>query len=233
MNLFKKINSPKSQKMDKLYTLCNNIQIAFQSLLWLLFFFWLDFDLYTYILNDYFIIKIIFGIFLMFSHLNLFQNLYRLIERDSIYKSNNDKELENISEKHDYTSCKKCNIFRPIRTHHCRYCNKCILEMDHHCFILNKCIGKNNYKIFIKYLIFVEFNTSLILGSSLYVSYNYYSQLSLYRLIKYVLLSLASFIGSVSLYFYLIFQAYLCLSNLTTLEFLYPKLRLTNRKIDS
>ena len=73
----------------------------------------------------------------------------------------NDKELENISEKHDFTSCKKCNIFRPKRTHHCRYCNKCILDMDHHCFSLNKCIGKNNYNIYIKYLIFVELNTSL------------------------------------------------------------------------
>ena len=148
-----------------------------------------------------------------------------------LYINDNDKELENISEKHDYTSCKKCNKFRPKRAHHCRFCNKCILEMDHHCFSLNKCIGKNNYAIYIKYLIFVELNTSLLFGSSLYVCYNYYSQLSIYYLIKYVLISIASFLCSATLYLYLIFLAYLYLSNLTTLEFLYPKLRLNSQNL--
>ena len=215
--------------MDKLHKLFGNIQITLQFLLWLLIFFWLDFDLFTYILNDYLTIKIFIALLLMISHLFLFQYLYNLIEIGSIYKSDNDKELENISEKHDFTSCKKCNIFRPKRAHHCRYCNKCILDMDHHCFTLNKCIGKNNYKIYIKYLIFVELNISLVFGSSLYVCYNYYSQLTLYALIKYVLLSIISFLGSVSLYFYLLFQIYLYLSNLTTLEFIYPKLRINNK----
>ena len=158
--------------MDKLHKLFSNIQITLQFLLWLLIFFCLDFDLFTYILNDYLTIKIFIALLLMISHLYLFQYLYNLIEIDSIYKSDNDKELENISEKHDFTSCKKCNIFRPKRAHHCRYCNKCILDMDHHCFTLNKCIGKNNYKIYIKYLIFVELNISLVFGSSLYVCYN-------------------------------------------------------------
>ena len=215
--------------MDKLHKLFSNIQITLQFLLWLLIFFWLDFDLFTYILNDYLTIKIFIALLLMISHLYLFQYLYNLIEIDSIYKSDNDKELENISEKHDFTSCKKCNIFRPKRAHHCRYCNKCILDMDHHCFTLNKCIGKKSYKIYIKYLIFVELNISLVFGSSLYVCYNYYSQLTLYALIKYVLLSIISFLGSVSLYFYLLFQIYLYLSNLTTLEFIYPKLRINNK----
>ena len=218
--------------MDKLYTIFNNIQIAFQLLLWVLVFFWLDFDLFTYMLNDYLIFKIFFGIFLMFCQLYLFQYLHNLVKVDSIYKIDNNVELENISEKHDFTSCKKCNIFRPKRAHHCRYCNKCILDMDHHCFALNKCIGKNNYKIYIKYLVFVELNTTLIFGSSLYVCYNYHSEISLYSLIKYVLISIASFLGSATLYFYLLFQAYLSFSNLTTLEFIYPKLRLNKQHIN-
>ena len=214
--------------MDKLYAIFNNIQISFQVLLWVLAFFWLDFELYTYILNDYFIIKSIFGITLMVCQLYLFIFLYRLFKVDSIYKIDNDKELENISEKHDFTSCKKCNLFRPKRSHHCRYCNKCILDMDHHCFTLNKCIGKNNYNIYIKYLIFVELNTSLLFGLCLYVCYNYYAELSLYELIKYVLLCIASFLGSTTLYFYLLFQAFLYFSNMTTLEFIYPKLRINS-----
>ena len=170
--------------MDKMNLLLRNIQISLQILLWIFLFYSLDFDLFTYMFNDKIIIKSIFGIGLMLIQLYLFQNLYNLVEIDSVYINDNDKELENISEKHDYTSCKKCNKFRPKRAHHCRFCNKCILEMDHHCFSLNKCIGKNNYAIYIKYLIFVELNTSLLFGSSLYVCYNYYSQLSIYYLIK-------------------------------------------------
>ena len=214
--------------MDKLYAIINNIQISFQVLLWVCVFFWIDFDIFTYILNDNFIIKTIFGISLIICHLYLFVYLYRLVKVDSIYKIDNDKELENISEKHDFTSCKKCNLFRPKRSHHCRYCNKCILDMDHHCFTLNKCIGKNNYNIYIKYLIFVELNTSLLFGLCLYVCYNYYAELSLYALIKYALLCFASFLGSTTLYFYLLFQAYLYFSNMTTLEFIYPKLRINS-----
>ena len=217
--------------MDKLNLMLSNIQISLQVLLWVFLFCSLDFDLFTYILNDEIIIKSIFGMILMFSQLYLFQNLYNLVEVDSIYINDNDKELENISENHDYTSCKKCNKFRPKRAHHCRFCNKCILEMDHHCFSLNKCIGKNNYKIYIKYLIFIELNISLLFGSSLYVCYNNYSQLSPYYLIKYVLMTIGSFLGSVTLYLYLIFLAYLYLSNLTTLEFIYPKLRLIRQNL--
>ena len=217
--------------MDKMNLLLRNIQISLQILLWIFLFYSLDFDLFTYMFNDKIIIKSIFGIGLMLIQLYLFQNLYNLVEIDSVYINDNDKELENISEKHDYTSCKKCNKFRPKRAHHCRFCNKCILEMDHHCFSLNKCIGKNNYAIYIKYLIFVELNTSLLFGSSLYVCYNYYSQLSIYYLIKYVLISIASFLCSATLYLYLIFLAYLYLSNLTTLEYLYPKLRLASQNL--
>ena len=197
--------------MDFFYSMLNNIYIIFQVILWALIFFWLDFDLFTYILNDHLMIKTILGIILGCSHLFLFRYLF--------------------NEKHDFTSCKRCNIFRPRRTHHCRYCNRCILEMDHHCFILNKCIGKNNYRLFIKYLIFMEANTTSVCIIASIVCYNYFSELSLYELIKYVLLAIASFLGSGSLYLYLLFHVYLYRLNYTTLEFIYPKLRPSSQKL--
>ena len=202
-------------------------------LFWIIIFFWLDFDLFTYILKDYLPIKVILGIIMGCIQIFLFRYLYNLTDIDSIYVPDNEsKELENISEKHDFTSCKKCNILRPRKSHHCRYCNKCILEMDHHCFSINKCIGKNNYKLFIQYLIFMEINTTCTFGITLYVCYIYHSELSIYDLIKYVLLTIVSCFGSIILYFYLIFQVYLSLSNLTTLEFIYPKLRLSSQKLN-
>ena len=215
----------------KIVSILNNFQILSQVILWLIIFFWIDFDLFTYMFNDYYILKIITSIVLLSNQLFLFQNLHNLNSVDSIYIGDNDKELENISEKHDFTSCKKCNIYRPKRTHHCRYCNKCILDMDHHCFIINKCIGKNNYKLYVNYLIFVEINTSLIFGITLYVCYNYFSEFNLYLLIKYILLIIISFVASVALYFYLIFLAYLYFYNLTTLEYVYPKLRLKSKML--
>ena len=217
--------------MKIVYSILNNFQILSQVILWLIIFFWIDFDLFTYMFNDYFILKIITSIVLLSNQLFLFQNLHNLNSVDSIYIGDNDKELENISEKHDFTSCKKCNIYRPKRTHHCRYCNKCILDMDHHCFIINKCIGKNNYKLYVNYLIFVEINTSLIFGITLCVCYNYFSEFNLYLLIKYILLIIISFVASVALYFYLIFLAYLYFYNLTTLEYVYPKLRLKSKML--
>ena len=214
-------------------TLINNIQILLQIIFWLVIFYWLDFDLFTYILNENHKLKIILGISLGCSHLFLFRYLYHLFEVDSIFiPDNSNKELENISEKHDFTSCRKCNVFRPRRTHHCQYCNRCILDMDHHCFTLNKCIGKNNYIFFIKYLISMEANTTLFFGICFYVLYYFYSEINLYSLIKYILLAIASFIGSVSLYFYLLFHVYLYFVNLTTLEFIYPKLRLSMQKLN-
>jgi len=49
----------------------------------------------------------------------------------------------------EWTKCKKCNITRPPRCHHCSVCNRCILRFDHHCVWLNNCIGQNNYRSFL------------------------------------------------------------------------------------
>jgi len=45
--------------------------------------------------------------------------------------------------------CKKCDIERPPRAHHCKVCKRCVLEYDHHCPWVNNCIGLNNYRYFI------------------------------------------------------------------------------------
>ena len=55
----------------------------------------------------------------------------------------------------DPTPCKKCNITRPARCHHCKACSRCVLEYDHHCVWLNNCIGYNNYRYFFCTLLFL------------------------------------------------------------------------------
>ena len=77
-----------------------------------------------------------------------------------------------------------------------------------------------------KYLIFAEINTFFIFWIGIYVCYNYYSELNLISLIKYGILIFSTFMGSFGLFLYLLFHIYLILSNLTTLEYNYPKLRI-------
>ncbi len=52
------------------------------------------------------------------------------------------------------TTCKKCNISRPLRAHHCSQCRKCILNYDHHCPFVANCVGLYNRRNFVLLLFF-------------------------------------------------------------------------------
>lgn len=54
-----------------------------------------------------------------------------------------------------YGYCKRCQIQRPPRAHHCSVCGKCIDQMDHHCPWVNNCIGRLNYRYFCCFLIWL------------------------------------------------------------------------------
>lgn len=40
--------------------------------------------------------------------------------------------------------CKKCNSFKPPKSHHCSTCGRCVARMDHHCPWVNNCVGYYN-----------------------------------------------------------------------------------------
>lgn len=58
--------------------------------------------------------------------------------------------------------CKKCNIIKPERAHHCNVCDVCVNTMDHHCPWVANCIGSKNEREFL-YFLFGTFCTLLLL----------------------------------------------------------------------
>lgn len=81
-------------------------------------------------------------------------------EQPMIGNDNNDNTIviENEKKKKQQQNnnniCKKCNLEKPIRSHHCAICNYCVLEMDHHCPWTGNCIGKYNYKYFFLFVMY-------------------------------------------------------------------------------
>ncbi|PRP76294.1 hypothetical protein PROFUN_07816 [Planoprotostelium fungivorum] len=51
--------------------------------------------------------------------------------------------------------CKKCNITKPPRAHHCGVCRRCVLRMDHHCPWTLSCIGFYNHKYYLAFLLYL------------------------------------------------------------------------------
>ncbi|KAH8924492.1 zf-DHHC-domain-containing protein [Atractiella rhizophila] len=53
--------------------------------------------------------------------------------------------------------CKKCQVPKPDRAHHCSICNRCFLKHDHHCPWTGGCIGLYNYKQFFLFIFYSSF----------------------------------------------------------------------------
>lgn len=51
--------------------------------------------------------------------------------------------------------CARCQLSKPMGSHHCHICDKCILRMDHHCPWMDTCIGFANIRYFLLSLLWL------------------------------------------------------------------------------
>ncbi|GAA6034779.1 hypothetical protein JCM8097_001165 [Rhodosporidiobolus ruineniae] len=64
--------------------------------------------------------------------------------------------------------CRKCNVYKPDRAHHCSSCRRCVLKMDHHCpWLGGGCVGWANYKFFLLFLLYTGV-FGLFVGATLF-----------------------------------------------------------------
>lgn len=78
----------------------------------------------------------------------------RLLEHKN--KQNGKRIPGEVFPSYDWTYCRRCEVERPPRAHHCSFCNRCILQFDHHCVWINNCVGYNNYRQFFLLLFYIS-----------------------------------------------------------------------------
>ena len=127
------------------------------------------------------------------------------------------REYDNYDEQ-DYKAakislCKKCNLRRPPRTHHCSLCERCVLRMDHHCPWMSNCIGFQNHRFFIQFLAYAGV-TCLNLGISCVMVLSDVGAFVIESLVG----TVGGFVVTLTVFSLLGFHLYLIATNQTTLE---------------
>ena len=118
--------------------------------------------------------------------------------------------------------CKKCQVPKPDRTHHCSTCKRCVLKMDHHCPWLSTCLGLHNYKAFLLFLAYTSLfcwvcciSTSFWIWVEVFESRSYLSE---FAPVQVIILAVISGIIGLVLTGFTAWHIYLCLRGQTTIE---------------
>ncbi|KAG8721004.1 palmitoyltransferase pfa5 [Ceratobasidium sp. 395] len=67
----------------------------------------------------------------------------------------------------EYRYCRRDQLLKPMRTHHCRICATCVLQYDHHCPWIGQCVGAFNRKFFLNFVFWSTWFTAWVFATIL------------------------------------------------------------------
>ena len=105
-----------------------------------------------------YLFHVINGIFILFNI--YFNYLMSFLTHPGAPSANFILEVEDGLSRNAF--CKKCNLPKPPRTHHCSVCRRCVLRMDHHCPYISNCVGHRNYRFFVLFLFWTTIGTGYL-----------------------------------------------------------------------
>lgn len=141
-------------------------------------------------------------------------------------------ELERLSEMDYYYDrrdprrpryCKRCQAWKPERSHHCSSSGHCVLKMDHYCIWVVNCVGLMNYKFFLLFLFYTALACLLAMALLIKPTIDFFNGNDRHPLAFVGLIMCFAF--GLSLMGFLIMHLQLIAANCTTIE-MYEKERL-------
>eukprot|EP00457_Paulinella_chromatophora_P010662 gb/GEZN01010773.1/.p1 GENE.gb/GEZN01010773.1/~~gb/GEZN01010773.1/.p1 ORF type:complete len:306 (-),score=26.15 gb/GEZN01010773.1/:296-1189(-) len=114
-----------------------------------------------------------------------------------------------------YRFCRKCNVVKPMRAHHCSVCRRCVLKMDHHCPWVNTCVGWRNHKHFLLFLFHLNIGSLFYLVFSFPMAFGNLGRISNSYFVVTSVISLSAFLATGM---FLLWNLFLLLSNQSTIE---------------
>ncbi|GAA5906308.1 hypothetical protein JCM5296_000311 [Sporobolomyces johnsonii] len=128
--------------------------------------------------------------------------------------------------------CRKCNVYKPDRAHHCSSCRRCILKMDHHCpWLGGGCVGWANYKFFLLFLLYTGALGAFIAGISFQELVNFVDDNDDGFDLAPVSWAIAALLGAIfgfAVGLFGLYHLYLAASNRTTIEAMEPPTSFTS-----
>jgi len=97
------------------------------------------------------------------------QQSYEKFEEDMTLSTD---QSDILLKDHEMSICPRCQVYRPLDSHHCRICHKCIRNRHHHCQWINNCIGEFNQKYFIQFVFYISKYIFLLFSLNIFFNIN-------------------------------------------------------------
>lgn len=121
--------------------------------------------------------------------------------------------------------CRKCNLPKPPRAHHCSCCKRCVLKMDHHCPWVANCVGLLNQSYFILFLFYTAVGcmiVAIVCAPRAMAGFAFHPYADLQAAVGALVVGCTALAFAIALGAFGGFHLYLAMANLTTVESAYP-----------